>query len=134
MLAIRIESFGTAIHGFSVLFCTRGISFSHLLVSTLYSAASTPCSTSPSYISVDLCTCHWITGLCSCKHLFVEIIHLNCMWFMLFLVVLALLINCLLISADYDWYSVFPLWVLWWSASCFYGLDSCLVVWAIYSY
>lgn len=48
--------------------------FSHLLkislLSIYCSAASTPCSTSASNISIDLCACNRITCLCTGKHSF----------------------------------------------------------------
>lgn len=37
------------------------------------------------------------------------------------------------ISSDHDWYPFLSLWVLRWSIVGFHGLNSCLVVWIIYT-
>ena len=44
-------------------------------------------------------------------------------------------LTCLLILyPDNDWNTIFSIWVLWWSAFGFHGLDSCLDLWTLHAY
>lgn len=40
--------------------------------------------------------------------------------------------SCMLGFADNDWYLIFSVWVLRWSAIGFHGLNPCLVVWTVH--
>ena len=127
-----------SVHGFAILFCKwDGISFSPLLVFTVQLQHHAR-HRLPTFQLIFVHVIESLVFVPVSTHFnlftFVKSFYLNCLVFVLFLILLALLMNCLLISADYDWHSVFSLWVLWWSATCFHGLDSCLVVWTFYSH